>query len=70
MARNDEDILLDRLLAGRDAPSVTDREHLWERLNAATVRPRRSTWWVGLLPLGLGAAALMFFLVRPPEFGI
>ncbi|MEM6731095.1 MAG: hypothetical protein AAF658_06040, partial [Myxococcota bacterium] len=68
--REDEDILLNRLLGGEDRPSVIEREALWGRIERS-LRVRRTGWFAGLTLGVLGAVTAALLLFSPgSEFGI
>jgi hypothetical protein len=63
-----DDRQLERLLSGRDAPSVSEREELFERIYARTDAGRRR-WLAPALGAALASAAagvLMFMQLRSP----
>ena len=63
-----DDRKLERLLSGRDAPSVAEREELFERIYARTEAGRRR-WLAPALGAALASAAaavLMFMQLRAP----
>lgn len=63
-----DDRQLERLLSGRDAPSVSEREELFERIYAQTEAGRRR-WLAPALGAALASAAavvLMFMQLRSP----
>lgn len=63
-----DDRKLERLLSGRDAPSATEREELFERIYARTEAGRRR-WLAPAFAAALASAAaavLMFMQLRAP----
>lgn len=71
MNDDERDILLNRLLAGRDEPSVVEREALWARIEAdvRAARPKR-LWFGGFGLMAVAAAALYVFYAPDPQFGV
>ncbi len=71
MNDDERDILLNRLLAGRDEPSVVEREALWARIEGSVRPPRPRRLWFGGFALMAAATAALFLLYSPdPELGI
>jgi hypothetical protein len=61
-----QNTLYGRLLAGRDEPTVVEKEALWERLDAPS-RARRRWRWLGAGGLAMVAAtAALLLFVFPP----
>lgn len=72
MTRDESDRRLGRLLAGRDQPSVLEREAAFDQIVEAVAPAPRSAWWPKVaIAFGASAAlAAAFVLVpRTDEFG-
>lgn len=76
MSESPRDSELARLLAGRDGPSVLDKEAVFEGVMAGVAPPpRRRRWWALVAPLAAAAALALALVARPgadpgPEFGM
>ena len=70
---SEPDPLLGRLLAGKDTPSVLEREALWARIESdlePEVQTARAPWLFRWLPIfggGLAVAAMVLVLVLPKD---
>ncbi|MEO0814745.1 MAG: hypothetical protein AAFY60_17920, partial [Myxococcota bacterium] len=68
---NERDILVARLLSGRDEPSVLEREALWSRLDKTLRAGARRRFGFGAFAVLAVAGAAAWLLYAPdPEFGI